>query len=206
MKKGIIFDWSGVITQNLESIYCLAMTVLAQFGVDKISLAEFRREWEQPYMLFYNKYVPDLTIGEEKKAFAQALKKCPRSQPYPGMNEFLRKLKKTGADLLILSSELPDYIPEEMEALQIENVFSKIYFDVHDKEKVIRSIVAERELDPNKSYFIGDTTHEIEAGRAAGLKTIGTLWGIHSREKLETVKPDFIAADLVELEKYLLER
>ncbi|MFH2105298.1 MAG: HAD family hydrolase [Parcubacteria group bacterium] len=206
MKKGIIFDWSGVITKNLESIYCLANNVLAQFGVGKISLEEFRREWEQPYMLFYNKYVPDLTIGEEKKAFAKALKKCPRSQPYPGMNEFLRKLKKTGADLLILSSELLGYIEEEIDTLQIENAFDKIYADVHDKEKVVKGIVAEQELDPNESYFVGDTTHEIEAGKAAGLKTIGTLWGIHSREKLETVKPGFIAADLVELEKYLLER
>lgn len=206
MKKGIIFDWSGVITRNLESIYCLANNVLAQFGVDRISLEELRREWEQPYMLFYNKYVPDLSIEEEKKAFAKALKECPRSEPYPGINKFLRGLKKTGADLLILSSELPGYIEEEMEVLQIENVFSEIYYDIHDKEKVIRNIMVERELDPNESYFVGDTTHEIEAGKSAGLKTVGTLWGIHSREKLATVQPDFIVADLVELEKYLLEK
>ena len=53
--KNIIFDWSGVINDNWETTLLTANKLFKHFNVPEITSEEFRREWIQPFMLFYNK-------------------------------------------------------------------------------------------------------------------------------------------------------
>lgn len=48
--------------------------------------------------------------------------------------------------------------------------------------------------------MIGDTTYDIEMGRAAGLATIGVGWGYHPVEELVEAGADRIVADFAALE------
>jgi pyrophosphatase PpaX len=41
------------------------------------------------------------------------------------------------------------------------------------------------------AVFIGDSRHDIECGRAAGVKTAAALWGPFDRDHLEDVDPDY---------------
>jgi phosphoglycolate phosphatase-like HAD superfamily hydrolase len=41
------------------------------------------------------------------------------------------------------------------------------------------------------AVFIGDSRHDIECGRAAGVKTAAVLWGPFDREHLEDLDPDY---------------
>jgi pyrophosphatase PpaX len=43
---------------------------------------------------------------------------------------------------------------------------------------------------PDEALFIGDSHHDIEAGRRAGVTTVAVTWGPFSREKLAAAKPD----------------
>jgi pyrophosphatase PpaX len=43
---------------------------------------------------------------------------------------------------------------------------------------------------PDQAFFIGDSHHDIEAGRRAGVTTVAVTWGPFSREKLAASKPD----------------
>jgi pyrophosphatase PpaX len=45
-------------------------------------------------------------------------------------------------------------------------------------------------FDPSHSVYVGDSTHDIRAGRAAGMKTTAALWGPFEREELERERPD----------------
>ena len=47
--------------------------------------------------------------------------------------------------------------------------------------------------------FIGDSVYDIQAGNAAGVTTIGVLWGPFSRADLEAAKPTHIVAQPHEL-------
>ena len=60
MIKNIIFDWSGVIKDSAEDQLFAVNEVFQQFGAKKISLEELKENWVQPYMLFYNKYLPNI--------------------------------------------------------------------------------------------------------------------------------------------------
>ena len=43
---------------------------------------------------------------------------------------------------------------------------------------------------PEDAVFVGDSVHDMEAGRAAGVTTIGALWGPFTREDLAASQPD----------------
>jgi HAD superfamily hydrolase (TIGR01509 family) len=61
-------------------------------------------------------------------------------------------------------------------------------------------------IDPAEAarcLFIGDTVHDIKAGRAAGVRTVAVAWGAGGRKRLETEKPDFICDDVEALRRCL---
>ncbi len=51
---------------------------------------------------------------------------------------------------------------------------------------------------------VGDSTADIQAGKAAGSKTVAVLSGLFSREELEAEKPDLIIENISILPWHLL--
>jgi pyrophosphatase PpaX len=49
---------------------------------------------------------------------------------------------------------------------------------------------------PEDVLFVGDSPHDLVAGRAAGVKTAGAVWGPFSRAELEVAEPDYWVSDL----------
>lgn len=48
-------------------------------------------------------------------------------------------------------------------------------------------------VEPSRRViFVGDSVHDMEAGRAAGVTTLGVTWGAVGRERLEAAHPDYI--------------
>ncbi len=54
------------------------------------------------------------------------------------------------------------------------------------------------DIDLNKSWFIGDHTMDIQTGVNAGCKTILVKIGYGGKDGLFSVKPDFVAKDLLD--------
>ncbi len=90
--KNILFDWSGVLSNDLTSVYEATMVVFEQLGGERISLVEFRREFVLPYMKFWHKYFPDLKKEEGDKLFLEAFNRVKQLKPYPGAKEVLEKI------------------------------------------------------------------------------------------------------------------
>jgi pyrophosphatase PpaX len=47
-------------------------------------------------------------------------------------------------------------------------------------------------VGPDEAVFIGDSPHDVHAGRAAGVSTIAALWGAFDRETLAAAEPDHL--------------
>ncbi len=67
-----------------------------------------------------------------------------------------------------------------------------------DPEPLLKAI---KLLDSSASltFYCGDTSQDIIQGRRAGVKTIGLTTGLHSKEDLESEKPDFIFDNVEEV-------
>jgi len=54
---------------------------------------------------------------------------------------------------------------------------------------VLRALSA-LDVSPASALFIGDSVHDMESGRAAGIATAAVLWGPFSRGELAPTEPD----------------
>lgn len=205
MIKNIIFDWSGPIKDVSNAIEWIGNYISRNAGGKKMTLEEIRQNWEQPYMRFWNKYFPNMTMEEQQKLYREAIdsEECPESKPYPGIVELVKELKNRGVSMSVLSSD-PDTLPEEIKKFNLENIFDQVFFDVHDKGEAIDELIEKNEYDRSKTVFIGDSNHEIEVGKSAGIKTIAVTWGIATENNLEANNPDYLVHNVKELEEILL--
>jgi haloacid dehalogenase superfamily, subfamily IA, variant 3 with third motif having DD or ED/haloacid dehalogenase superfamily, subfamily IA, variant 1 with third motif having Dx(3-4)D or Dx(3-4)E len=77
--------------------------------------------------------------------------------------------------------------------------------DVHHPKPHPEPVLRAMEMlgaDPASTVYVGDSTHDMESGRAAGVWTAAVLWGPFTRADLEPTDPDYWLerpADLIRL-------
>jgi len=199
--ENIIFDWAGVISDNIHNVHSVAMIVFEHFGAKRLTLDEFRDAWEQPYIEFYKKFIPHISLDQETEIFKREIVKCPSTVPFPGSIGILRFLKDAGKNMIIYSGDIKETIFDEIKRYGAENIFSEVNYNVHDKFQFVEEILERNKFDRSKTIFIGDTTHEIEVGKKAGILTGAVTWGYMSESRLRAGEPDYIFAKTDELKQ-----
>lgn len=108
---------------------------------------------------------------------------------YPNVLETLVELKKRGIILTIASSRSKASLTEYVSALGLESVISFVLGadDVKDGKPAPEAV--NRTLEkfgflPEEALVVGDTTFDIQMGKAAGTRTCGVTYGNGSRESL----------------------
>lgn len=204
--KNIIFDWSGVVKDAVEAQLWKVNKIFEKFGVAPISLEEFKENFKLPYMLLYNMYLPDLKKEDQDIIYRELSLSpdCPSSNSFSGIVGLIKRLKKEGNYLAIVSSDPTETLLPEIRNYDLENIFEDIISDVHHKEEDVNNLIEKRKLDKGVTCFIGDSNHEIEVSKATGIKSIAVTWGFATEEALKKENPDFIVHNIKELEEILL--
>ena len=120
-------------------------------------------------------------------------------RPFPGAIETVRELARGGYALAIVTSRFREGTLRAMRTCGLVDLCPTIVTpeDVtHAKphpEPVERAL-AELGVAADEALFVGDSPHDIAAGRAAGTRTAGVLWGPFPRTQLEAEAPDFLLA------------
>jgi phosphoglycolate phosphatase-like HAD superfamily hydrolase len=125
------------------------------------------------------------------------------SKLYAGVMDILLFLKNNDYKLYILSSDPIDKLFSEIDNFGIRDLFEKIIGNIHEKNIVLRSLMQTYNLSKENTYYVGDTSGDVEAGKSAGVKTIGITWGFQDRLLLEESGPDFLIDDLSEIKNII---
>ena len=122
----------------------------------------------------------------------------------PGIPEALESLKKQGAKLAVLSNK-----PHGNTIDVIRKVFGEGYFDLVQGQSELfprkpapdgALYLAERlGAAPGECLYVGDTGTDMKTGKAAGMYTIGVLWGFRGEEELLRDGADCIVSEAGEL-------
>ena len=75
MIKSVIFDWSGVISDEWNATVVTANEVLEEYGHPKISEDKFKELYELPWTRFYEKLGLDVDEEKEYKLWAKFMPK-----------------------------------------------------------------------------------------------------------------------------------
>ena len=132
-------------------------------------------------------------------------------QLYDGILHLLETMKQKGMKLAVLSNK-----PNAQAVDVVEKLFGKghFYYVQGQTEEIPRKpspvgalhIAEYFGVERSECLYIGDTDTDMQTGTAAGMFTIGVLWGFRSREELEENRADWIAGHPSEIESFLRRR
>ena len=114
---------------------------------------------------------------------------------YPGVVETVHSLAAAGHPLAVVTSKMEAGARRSLKFIGVEECFRAVIgIDAtvkHKPEPEPVWLALERlgGVTRERSIFVGDSTHDMNAGRAAGVITAAATWGPFSREQLATAAP-----------------
>lgn len=216
MKKAVIFDLDGTLSDSIASMKYCGDRALAPFGYGPFP--------ESDYKYFVGDGAANLIKralkagGDEKlvhfeEAFALYKKFFAENcmyqvKPYEGIPELLAALKEKGLKIAVLSNK-----PHDQTIDVIETLFGKGYFDIIRGQKDgvpikpdpagVFAILRQWYLTAEDILYLGDTATDMKTGKSAGAFTVGALWGFRDRRELEEGHADAIIVHPLELLEYV---
>jgi pyrophosphatase PpaX len=126
---------------------------------------------------------------------------------YPGVLDSVREIKARGLQTGLVTSKnrhgaLRGLSLVGLEALMDMLVCADEVTNPKPHPEPVLKAVSLLGADPATTVYVGDSVHDMNSGRAAGVLTAAALWGPFSRDQLESTKPDYwleTPADLVRL-------
>ena len=196
--KAVIFDLDGTLLDTLTSLETTGNRMLRALG-----LKEQKREQ-------YKYFVGDGAVELVKRALAAAgdtkaehfergmklfrkyfKEGCSYEvHPYDGIHETLHALLQRGIQIAVLSNKPHMQTEEVIREYFGEGVFTIVRGQMDGVPKKpdpagAYAILEELGVKPEECLYAGDTNVDMQTGRAAGMHTVGVLWGFRPRRELE---------------------
>lgn len=212
MKKAVIFDLDGTLADTLESISYCSNKALADFGFSAIEKQRYRRfvgngakmqviralradgDPENPLSMepdedgfatrpmhfqdVYNRYMEYFEKGCMYKV-----------APYEGILELLAELREKKIVTAVFSNK-----PHANAVNVVETLFGKGCFSLIQGQEEglaikpapdgVYAILKKLDLEKEEILYVGDSCVDMDTGKAAGVKTVGVLWGFRDKEEL----------------------
>jgi pyrophosphatase PpaX len=126
---------------------------------------------------------------------------------YPGVLDAVREIKAAGVQTGLVTSKnrhgaMKGLRLVGLEALMDVLVCADEVANPKPHPEPVEKAVALLGAEPATTVYIGDSIHDMQSGRAAGVRTAAALWGPFKRSHLESAEPDHwleTPADLVDL-------
>lgn len=181
--------------------------VMRKYEKQQWQRESFRLSFRLPYEDFYEEYIPGVSLDEIETHFREGFAISNDEVPVlPHAEDFLKFLKSKENRMFVLTSMCSVAFSEQVAELGLEHFFEDTYAGVLDKREVIGALIKEHGLDPAKTIFVGDMTHDVETAHHGGVHSVGVLTGYNHRAVLESVNPTLLMDDLLEFRELLTEQ
>jgi pyrophosphatase PpaX len=123
---------------------------------------------------------------------------------YPGAVDVLANLSARGIVMAIVTSKGDELARRGIEltglAKYLPVVIGADSVTIHKPEPEPVLLALKRlGVHADEALMMGDSPHDISSGNAAGVRTIGALWGPFTREQIAVAKPTFWMNNISEL-------
>ena len=204
MIRNIIFDWSGTLVDDLPAVLKASNFVLAQAGKPEITLDTFRAEFQLPFTTFYDRHTPEVPMAQLEEWFHAEFRRSQTSVvDLPHARKFLEFCRAHKLRTFLLSTVHGDHFKVQCQDNRFDLFLDRPYTDVWDKREKIHEILAENNLKPDETLFIGDMEHDIATAKHGGIHSAAVLTGYNTLAQLRAAKPDVIVEHLSELRTIL---
>jgi phosphoglycolate phosphatase len=134
------------------------------------------------------------------------LKAAEAGRLIPGTEATLKSLRKKGIKIGIITRNCEDAVRKVFPGI---NDFCDVFVSRNSVKKVkphpdhLTFVMELLKISGKESVMVGDHLIDVQAGKGAGMKTIGVLTGRISKEEFEKAGADYILRDVSEVSELL---
>ena len=204
----VIFDLDGTLIDSIDIYFTIVEKALERLNLPAVSrnriLAAAESEdfkWEL--------VLPQEVLNRKEKVIDEAWAVINEIAPQmfadslvliQGAEGIVENLSSNGLKIGLVTSTQRRYLKTKMQPLKnagVDKLFEAIITsdDVEKGKPAPDALVTcaqQLDMKPGNCVYVGDTTTDIKAGKAAGMRTIGVLSGFDEYDTLETENPDAI--------------
>ena len=216
MKKAVIFDLDGTLADTIASITYCGNLALSRFGLPSFGEEDYKHFVGDGAAMLIRRAL--LAAGDERLEHFDEVyetyleifaKDCMyQVKPYEGICALLEELKHLSVRIAVLSNK-----PDADSRRVVDELFGKGYFDFvqGQREDIPRKpdpagvyrIMEAFGLPAGDFLYVGDSGVDMKTGRAAGIFTVGVLWGFRDRKELVENGADAVISKPLELLSHL---
>lgn len=217
MKKYLLFDLDGTLTDPKIGICTCVQYALASFGIEEPDLDRLEPfigpPLKESFLNFYqmSDEQADAAVEKYRERFRDT--GIFENRIYDGIPQMLQALNSRGMFLAVASSKPTVFVERILEHFHIRKYFKVVVGSELDGarsskdevvEEALRQLFEDKPMERGKVYMIGDRRYDIEGAKAAGVDSVGVTYGYGDMEELREAKADYIVRSVEELQRFLL--
>lgn len=205
MIKAVIFDLDGTLLNTIESMEAAGSRMLRDFGLTPRPAEEYKQYAGDGAKTLVRRVLAAAGKPDEgllERAFPVYMGYFAQTcgyhvEPYPGIRELLTALSQRNIRLAVLSNK-----PHQQTVDVVTAYFGTKLFDLvmgqseafPKKPAPDGALWMAKEFGvlPSECLYLGDTNVDMQTGKAAGMKTVGVLWGFRDEKELKENHADAI--------------
>ncbi len=127
---------------------------------------------------------------------------------FEGALPLLAALKARGHLLVVATGKSRRGLDEALRTVELAGVFdaSRTADQTAGKPDplMLRELMAEFDVPPERTLMIGDTTHDLQMALNAGCPSVGVSYGAHDHAVFDALQPLYVAHSVTQLHDWLL--
>lgn len=210
--KFLLFDLDGTISDPKEGITKSLNYALEKLGYNTVPEKELEQYIGPPLRSTFSDLLQtdretvltDAIGYYRERYFSVGFKE---NNLYDGIESLLKWSVSMSCNNFIATSKGRDIATKIINYFGIRGYFKSIFGCDLDltKSELIKQIIEDYCISKKLAFMIGDRRYDIEAAQDNDIQSIAVMWGYGSSEELVSHHPNFIAKDINELRKIIVE-
>ena len=206
----LVFDWDGTIINSASTIAECIRDAAADLGLKVPTREQASHVIGLGLHDALRHAVPDLP-GERTAEFVERYRQHFRAREnemdlFEGMRELIESLY--GRTILgIATGKSRRGLDRALEATALKPYFraSRCADETHPKPHpaMLIELMTELDVPAGQALMIGDTSHDLDMARAAGVDALAVTYGAHAEQGLRSCQPRACVASVAELDRWL---
>lgn len=212
----MIFDLDGTLLNSITDLGNACNVALKQFGYPLHDEQAYKKFVGNGIYKLVERSLPKEARNQENvlkvKAIFDAYYKAhslDETRPYPGIELLLMKLKEKGIHCGVVTNKAHEYaveLTQKFFAATIEKTLGQREgIPTKPHPQGVLEMMTYFQVEPSECLYIGDSNVDIQTAKAAGVTSIGVLWGFREAKELENEGANYLAENVKDLEKIILE-
>lgn len=207
----VVFDWDGTLLDSAHAIVASMQAAARDLGLPPPDETTARRVIGLGLHDALSQAMPDVPVGEYPRVAERYrhhyLARDRELSLFEGAQELLEELAEAGCLLAVATGKSRLGLNRALEASGLTGFFHATRCADECTSKpapdMILEIMAELETEPGRTLMIGDTTHDLQMARNAGVGALAVGYGAHTREALLAERPLGLCDEMAQLRAWL---